>query len=293
MEASVMGLGMMGTKLAALLVAAGWKVTAWNRNAGRIDPLAAMGARRADSALAAASASPLLVVCVKDYAAAQAILEQDGVAAALNGRTVLHLSTGSPQEALDMERWLAMRGAAFLAGAIQAAPGQMGQADTPILVSGTHGAWNSSEAALRVFGGAVSWLGERASLACAMDFATLSYVYGTMAGFLHGVRIAETEGLGVDRFAALIPAIAPSFGEFLRHEGNMIHSGDFAVSQSPMRISVDATERIARHARDAGLDEAIPALFAGLFRDAADAGYADEEAAAVIKLLRSRSRATA
>jgi 3-hydroxyisobutyrate dehydrogenase-like beta-hydroxyacid dehydrogenase len=94
----------------------------------------------------------------------------------------------------------------------------------------------------------------------------------------------------VDRFAAIVAAIAPSFGEFLRHEGNMIHAGNFAISQSPMRISVDATDRIAQHAREAGLDEAIPALFARLFREAADAGYADEEAAAVIKVLRAKSR---
>lgn len=290
MDATVIGLGTMGTKLAQLLLAAGWRVTVWNRSPDKAAALVQAGARPAVGVEEAVRASPVLVICVKDYAAANAILASKDVPAALAGRTVIHLTSGGPREALAMDATLRGLGAHYLDGAIQAAPEQMGQADTPILVSGAREALRAGEDVLKVFGGGVSWLGERASLASAMDFATLSYVYGATTGFFHGVSIAETEGLGVDRFAAIVAAIAPSFGEFLRHEGNMIHAGNFAISQSPMRISVDATERIAQHASQSGLDETIPALFARLFREAADAGYADEEAAAVIKVLRSKSR---
>lgn len=38
--------------------------------------------------------------------------------------------------------------------------------------------------------------------------------------------------------------MSPSFGAFLRHEGNVVQQGDFAISQSPLSISVAATERI-------------------------------------------------
>ncbi|MEJ7686504.1 MAG: hypothetical protein WKG52_05620 [Variovorax sp.] len=74
----------------------------------------------------------------------------------------------------------------------------MGSPPTPILASGAAPALAAAQPALQVFCGGVAYLGEKPSLASAMDFATLSYVYGALIGFFHGVRIAESEGLGVD-----------------------------------------------------------------------------------------------
>ena len=119
-----------------------------------------------------------------------------------------------------------------------------------------------------------------------MDMATLSYIYGSTIGFLHGALIAETEGFRVDQFGALVAGIAPSFGGFLKFEGEVIQSGDFTITQSPMKISVEATERIARAARERGIDDGIPSFIASLFERAAAAGYGDEEVAALIKVLR-------
>jgi len=161
----------------------------------------------------------------------------------------------------------------------------MGLPETAIFVSGAQKAFNSALAMMKVFGDPTH-LGERASLASAMDFATLSYVYGATIGFFHGAHIVEVEGLSVEDYGRLVSKIAPSFGEFLKHEGKVIHSGDYRISQSPLRISIDATRRIAQHARDRGLHAAIPELSEALFRQAEAAGYANEEAAAVMKVLR-------
>lgn len=288
MEATLMGLGTMGVTLARLLLRSGWRVTVWNRTAGKADALVREGATLASSAEQAVLASPLVVMCVKDYQAANDILQLGGVGAAMEGRTLVQLSTGSPQEATEMEAWAHQHRGQYLDGAIQAAPSQMGQPDTPILVSGATSAFRQAEPLLKVFGGGISNLGERASLACAMDLATLSYIYGSMVGFLQGALVAESEGLGVDVYGALVAGIAPSFGEFLRHEGQIIHSGNFAAMESPLRISVDATERIARHAGDSRLHRAFPDLAAALFRQAEEAGLAHEEAAALIKVMRQR-----
>jgi 3-hydroxyisobutyrate dehydrogenase-like beta-hydroxyacid dehydrogenase len=122
-----------------------------------------------------------------------------------------------------------------------------------------------------------------------MDLATLSYVYGAMLGVMHGACVAEAEGLPVERLGQLVAAMSPTFGQFFMHEARVIQSGDFRASESPLRISVDATERIAAHAREHRIDARFAELAAGLFRAAAQAGYADEEAAALVKLLRPRA----
>ncbi|MCW5623583.1 MAG: NAD(P)-dependent oxidoreductase [Burkholderiales bacterium] len=285
-KASVIGLGMMGNRLAQLLLAAGWDVTVWNRSPAAAVELVKAGARRASTPAEALAASSVSVLIVKDYDAAKEILTSAGAPAAIKDHTLVHLTTGSPLEALEMEAFVNAAGGRYVDGAIQAAPEQMGLPETPIFVSGAQAAFDTSLAMMRVFGGPLH-LGERASLASAMDFATLSYVYGATIGFFHGARIIETEGLSVEQYGDLVNKIAPSFGEFLKHEGKVIHSGDYTITQSPLRISIDATRRIAQHARDRGLDASIPELAEKLFRDAEAAGYANEEAAAVIKVLRS------
>ena len=228
-----------------------------------------------------------MVVCLYDYRAAHEILDTKEVTATLAGRVLVQLTTGSPQEARDSEAWARRHGADYVDGAIQAAPSQMARPDTTILVSGAEAAYRRGEPVLTVFGGNVKYLGEEVGAASTMDLATLSYVYGATVGFFHGARIAESEGLRVDHFGSLVAEISPTFGEFFRHEGAVIQSGNYEVTESPLRISVEATERLAQAARTAGINAELPTFVSRLFQRAMAAGYGDEEVAAIIKVLRA------
>ncbi|WP_062473333.1 NAD(P)-dependent oxidoreductase [Variovorax boronicumulans] len=278
-EVSVLGLGAMGVVIARLFLDQGYKVTLWNRTADKADALVARGAVLARSAAEALRASRMAVMCVYDYRAADAIF-------AMDGRLLAQLTTGSPKDAREAEAWAHRHGAAYLEGAIQAAPDQMGRPDTPLLVSGAQAVFAEAEPLLKVLAGGIVYLGEKASAAAAMDLATLSSIYGTMLGFLHGARIAEHEGFDVAEYGRIVAGIMPTFAGFLQHEGAVIQSGDFAITQSPMRISVEATQRILQTAQEAGINTEFPAFAAGLFQRADAAGLGGEELAALIKLLR-------
>lgn len=288
---TVIGLGNMGIVLARLLLRAGYRVTVWNRSREKSDLIATEGAIVAGSAADAVKASSLIIVCVFDYAAADAIFNRPEVEAALTGRTIVQLTTGSPRDARESETWAHRHGASYLDGAIQAAPAEMGRPDTAILFSGASAVFKSVEPALRVFGGGLTYLGEKIAAAAAMDLATLSYVYGASIGFMHGARIAEAEGFSVGEYGAIVEKIAPAFGTFLKYEAEVIQRGDFTVTASPMAISIEATDRILKTARETGLADEIPAFFAGFFQRAKIAGYQNEEFAALIKLLRPRQTA--
>ena len=287
LEASVVGLGTMGSTLARLLLRSGYRVTVWNRTREKASAIAREGAVAAPSAAAAVAASPVVIVCVYDYKAANEIFDSRDVTSALSGRLVVQLTTGSPQEARDSEAWARRQGAEYVDGAIQAAPSQMARADTTILVSGAETAYRRSEPALKVFGGNIRYLGEEVGAASTMDLATLSYVYGAAVGFFHGARVAESEGIRVDQYGSLVAEISPSFGEFFRHEGAVIQSGNFGVSESPLRISVEATERLVQAAHATGINAELPSFVSGLFRRAVAAGYGEEEVAAIVKVLRA------
>lgn len=277
---AVLGLGQMGRTLAKLLVQAGVPVLVWNRSPGK-----AAGLPEAPSAAAAIAAADIVVMCVLDYRAAEEILAGEGVRRALAGKLLIQLSTGSPRDAHSMAALLEDSHAAFLGGAIQVAPDQMGRPDTTILVSGKRAAFERAGAVLATFGGNVVYLGESAPAAATMDLATLSYIYGASAGFFQGAALAQAEGLDVAAYADIVHKMTPSFGDFLQHEGKVVASGDFAISQSPLSISVQATERIHTEMVAAGVNAELPALMARLLRQADAAGYGKEEFAAVVKLL--------
>ncbi|WP_341705029.1 NAD(P)-binding domain-containing protein [Ferrovibrio sp.] len=285
-DVTIIGLGPMGLTLADLMLKAGKGVTLWNRSAGKAKDLVARGARLAATPAEAIGASPLSLFIVYDYAAANAILRSAGVAEALKGRLIANVGTGSPQEARDAAAFVEANGGRYLDGAIQAAPSQMGQPDTPVLVSGRRAVFDEVLPMLKILAGNPVWLGDRVEAAAVMDLATLSYVYGAYAGFLHGARIAEATGVDVAGFGSIVNDIAPSFGAFFRHQGGVIRSGDFSISESPLRISVSAVERILKETQALGINAELPALVNGWLERASRAGLADQELAALIKVLR-------
>lgn len=285
-SATVIGLGMMGSTLARILIQTGYRVTVWNRTPDKAAPLVAEGATLAATPEAAVAASDVVVICVHDYSASEAILKTSLVEAVLAGRTLIQLTTGSPKDARSSETWAKSHGARYLDGGIQAAPEQMGEAGTTILLSGDKTAFRDCEALLKRFAGNLAYLGEEAGRASAMDLAALSYGYGSFLGFFHGALIAEAEGIALDRYGEIIRDVAPALGEFLRHEGTVLQSGDFTVSQSPLKISIEATERMLATAEEAGISPRFPAYVVPYFRQAAAEGLGDEELAALIKVFR-------
>lgn len=288
-DVSLIGLGQMGGVLAKLLVTAGRSVTAWNRSPEKSQALAASGVKVASGPAEAIAVSPVTLVILYDDAATEAVLSTEGVMEALTGRLIVNLGTTGPEAARAFDQRIAAAGGRYVDGAIQAAPSQMGKPDTPILVSGRSGDIDAVEPVLRILGGNLVRVGERIDATAFMDLATLTYVYGAYAGFLHGARMAETVGIDVATYGKVVEDISPSFGAFLAHEGRVIKSGDFTVSESPLRISISAIDRILASSRDLGLDDAVPDLMNTWLRKAEAEGMADEELAALIKVLRGPS----
>lgn len=288
-DVSIIGLGQMGARLAELAIASGRRVTVWNRTVGRAEALRGPDLRIAADPAEAIAASPVTVLILADDAAVSMVLADPGITPVLPGRTLVNLGTSDPGAAALFAGQVSEAGGRYLDGAIQAAPAQMGEADTPIFLSGDHKAFAVAEPLLRIFGGGLVQLGEDPAAAANLDLATLSWVYGSYAGFLQGALIAEQTGLDVVRYGELVRMIAPSFGAFFEHQAGVIASDDFTVGESPMRISISAVARILRTSRSLGLNADLPALIDGWLGEAETDGWAGEELAALIKVMRTRA----
>lgn len=285
-KVSVIGLGSMGAAIAHTLVKKGCQVTVWNRDRTKATSLENAGVTIAPDAASAIEASPVTIVCVSHYDATNKILAENKTAAALNGRVLVQLSTGTPKEARDLEAWVQLNKGVCLNGDILAWPGQIGGESTTILISGATDTFRQHEALLRLLAGNLTYLGEPAGSSAALFAAVLSYLGGSWIGFCHGALILEKEGLPVVDFGNILQAIAPILGDESKHMGEVIQHNKFKDPESTVKTTGDDLQLLVQHSKEAGINDELPRFAADLFRRAIEAGYGQEEHAAIIKLLR-------
>lgn len=197
---SVLGLGAIGSSIAQALLAAGAGVTVWNRTSRRAAPLVAQGAVNADSAAGAADASPLVLLCVTDYAGVGELL--DVMSGRIAGRTVVVLTTGSPEEARRAARKANQAGAAYLDGGVQTGPEAVGTEDAIFFYSGDERAFTEHRTSLATVGTA-HYLGTDAGAPAAQDLAMFGLWYDAQIAYLRALDTVRAAGIDVESFAPL------------------------------------------------------------------------------------------
>ncbi len=285
-DATVIGLGEMGTALAGAFVDAGKTVTVWNRSAAKAAPLQARGAVLAASVGEALRRSPVVVICVSDYAATSSILDAEGVTQALEGRLVVQLTSGIPKQARALDMWISAAGGRYLDGAIAAWPRQIGTPAAAIVVAGRAEVFAAAEPTLKALG-SLSLVGSDIGHALGLFNAALAYLAGHWIGFSQGAAICEAEGLKVDMFGDMMAGLSASLGEDLRHMGNAISAGRFDNPESTLRTAGTDIGRLVELSGDLNINAAWPVFATSLFRRAIDAGFGNQEHCAIVKVLRS------
>lgn len=112
-----LGLGRMGSRLAAALVRQGFPVTVWNRSPGKAGPLVAAGAAEEVTAARAARHADLVLLMMSDADAVRSVLFGGGtpVVDELRGdAVVVDLTTTGPRGARSIGADLAARRIAFV-----------------------------------------------------------------------------------------------------------------------------------------------------------------------------------
>ncbi|AHN21783.1 NAD(P)-dependent oxidoreductase [Lysinibacillus varians] len=283
---TVIGLGSMGATLARVLLKKGYQVTVWNRSIEKAESLLEDGAILATSVASAVSASEVSIICLSDYKASISILDTKEVKRALSGRVLIELSTGSPQQARDNELWAQENNVKYLDGAIAASPLQIGNLEATIFTSGSLIAYKQSEQILKCLAGNVPYLGEQVSAASSTDLAFLSYLFGSYLGFFHAARILESDGLRIDDFGSMIAHVSQVVGEVMKNESEVIQTETYDNPQSSINMCMTTVELFMAQAQEAKINNEFPMFAQGLFQRALDAGYGNEELAALIKVMR-------
>lgn len=279
-EVTVIGLGNMGSTLARALLENSCAVTVWNRSPQKAAPLVDQGAVLAPSVAASLAASPIIFVCVTNYAAANQILGE--VAAELSGRLLVQFTTGSPQDARASEMWAHEHKAEYLDCAITGSPESIGTPGAHILVAGREATFQKAEPVLRVLAGNLDYKGEAIGLASAWEMVYIMHYYGMFLSLFHSVQICQAEGIPLEQYIKLLGEQGRNYEKWLCEN---IQSGSYQETSAPLELWAGGIQQIAQHARDSHIQAEFPKLAARLFQRAMDAGYGREEVSALFKVL--------
>ncbi|WP_257231154.1 NAD(P)-dependent oxidoreductase [Streptomyces sp. UH6] len=271
-DVSMLGLGAMGSALTTALLDAGRSVTVWNRTPDRTAGPVAHGARAAGSVREAVAASPVVVTCLLGYPSVRETLGR--AAGELRGRTLLNLTTTTPNEARELSSWAAGHGTDHLDGAVMAVPAMIGPREGQILYSGSRAAYDALLPLLDVWP-AGEFHGEDAGRASLVDLAMLSGMYQMFTGFLHGAAMVASLGMSASDFAARQAPFLSAMTHELAGYAKVVDGGDYTV---PGQQSLDFSDlsHLVRASEEEGVDPAPIAAVQELIGRQIAAGHGSE-----------------
>ena len=279
-DITVIGLGLMGAALARALHEARHGVTVWNRSPERMRPFAETGVATADDVGAAISASPVVLICIDNYAVTDALLAPAEITDRLKGRTVVQLSTGTPKEAAEAADRMAALGIDYIDGAILAGPAQIGTAEGHILLCGNEAAYRKIATMLGSLGERVVFLGENVRAAATLDLAWLAACYGRFLSLVHGANMCRAEGVDISDYIDVFPD-NPLFRLYL----GVVRDGSYDDYTASLGVWGAALERVRQQGQESGINTEFPDFAASFFERAVAAGLAEKNVMALIKVL--------
>ncbi|MEV4433027.1 NAD(P)-binding domain-containing protein [Streptomyces sp. NPDC049585] len=289
---SVLGLGRTGEAVARGLLAAGHRVTVWNRTPAKAAALVRDGAAQAATAGEAVRAGDPVVVCLSGYEVVNAVLEP--VTGDLAGRTLLNLTPGSPRQAPATARWAHGRGARYLDGV--ALPDPTGTGPGLLVCAGPRDAFEAHEAVLAAIGRPCH-VGEDPALPSVYDCALLALTWATLAGWLHGVALTGAEGPGGDVTASAYTEVAEQWLATVRAclagYARQIDTGSHPGGAWPLHRSIEPLDILVHAGELRGVRPALPELLRDLTRNAVAAGHGDDSCASLLAFLRTGPRKSA
>lgn len=281
----VIGCGNMGSAFVRALAAQGYRVAVWNRTASRAEQLAATipGVTAYADVRAATAGSSVIVACVTVYDALTSVLDEAG---SLRGRTLINLTTGSPEEAWKMGAWAEQQGVNYLDSVITVYPRQVGREDAQIMVSGPVTLWEKNKDILRTLGGGAIHVSDDLSVANVLDVGLVGAFYiSALTGFIEAAAYALDQGVSPESLLqSALPVIRLLEGaaeEAVHH----IESRSFDVHDASVAIFGEAARAMAATIRGTGNSAHILAASAGLITRAEESGLAGSSLASITGIL--------
>jgi 3-hydroxyisobutyrate dehydrogenase-like beta-hydroxyacid dehydrogenase len=278
------GLGAMGSRIAARLLDAGHDVYGTNRTRSKAEPLIDRGLHWLDSPREVAAAAPVVFSMVTDDAALESISSgPEGLLAGLEpGKVHVDMSTVSPRASRELAAQVEARGAQMLDAPVSGSIPQAESGTLAIFVGGSEEAFATVAPLLEQLGQAVTHVGANGQGLLIKLAVNISLAVQTLA-FSEGLLLAERGGVSGQRAAEAMSTSSIA--------SPMLKARIPLLLDLPEQAWFDVAmmHKDIRLAREAGEELAVPLPSAGVadatLATAEELGYAHRDLAAIHQVL--------
>jgi len=156
------GLGVMGSRMAARLLSAGYELRVYNRTTGKEDALVRCGARSAQTPKQVAEASEVVITMVTDDHAIRAVTEGElgAFLGARPGTVFIDCSTISVAATRELAKKAELAGCHWLDAPVLGGEPAAEAGELPFVVGGSRTVLEQNAEIFKVLGKEIIWLGE-------------------------------------------------------------------------------------------------------------------------------------
>ncbi|HVH74039.1 MAG TPA: NAD(P)-dependent oxidoreductase [Stellaceae bacterium] len=274
------GTGTMGGAMARCLIEAGHRLTVFDRRSAATEPLAAKGARIADSPAAVALESEIVFASLPGPKEVEsAVLDPTtGLLTGLRGGGVfVDMTTNSPEVARRLSAACRARGIAMLDAPVSGRPPAM-----TVMAGGDAATFERCRPIFAAMAGNVFFLGE-AGTGCTAKLVTQYLGYTNFIAAIEGMLIGAKAGIDLATLAKIVPLSAGASRTF-DNIPRAILSGSF-VSGGTLDIVAKDMALACELAREVGAPARLGPIADEIYRAAQAAGWGGEGFPVVARVL--------
>ncbi len=283
-----LGLGVMGGPMALNLARAGVPLLVWNRTPARCEPLRAAGARVAAVPVDVLREATVVFSMLVDEDALDAVLGRGTRRfAAVAGRTLVNMATTPPAYSAALEADVRAAGGRYVEAPVSGSRGPAEAGELVAMLAGAEDAVADVRALLEPMCRAAVLCGD-VPAATLTKLAVNLYGNSLVACLAEAMHFAEQVGVALEPVLAVLDA-GPLASVVSRGKAARLAARDFEVQASAANVLAN-TRLIAEAAREAGAAVPLLETACALYAETVALGHGDEDMAAVLLALETRSR---
>ena len=280
---SVIGLGLMGTPIAALLMKAGYQVTGFDIVKKRTSDLLPLGLRAVNSPGEAAKGADLILLSLPNWKAVLEAVEGKGgvLESARRGQIVADTSTSPPWESRALGERLAKKGVEWMDVPISGSSAQARVGNMVFMAGGKKAVFEKIRPVLDRIGKKTVYAGKSGNGAT-LKLTINHTLYLNQAAAIEGLVLGLKAGLNPDVLFDVITSGAASSDLLIARgkdmlRGNFSPKGPVILANKDLALSLET-------ARQLGVVLPVGALYQQLLLKAHYNGWDREDATAVMKI---------
>ena len=271
LEAGFIGLGNMGMPIAQNLLAAGVKLTVFNRTTAKAQPLVAKGAMAVAACGDAAQPGGVVMTMLADDAAVESIVTgEGGIAQRLApGGIHISMSTIAPATARRLAGYHAEHGSIYVASPVFGRPEAAAARQLVVCTSGPPAAKNRVRPLQEIIGRAIHDYGEEPGAAHVVKLAGNFLIAAALETMAEAFALVERNGIDRLKVAEMLGGSLFACPVY-QHYGRMVASKQHTPAGFTLPLGLKDVELMLRTAAEAR----VPVPVAAIVRERLVAGLA-------------------